>query len=135
MKKTRGMKGEAARLKARTLLERLHLEDELNKKPDFVSGGQAQRASIARALSTDPDLVFLDEPTASLDPILTKEVLDTVLDLKNAGTKFVFVTHEIDFVRQFAEYVLFLDKGGIAEQGEVGILDNPETEKLRCFFE
>ena len=47
----------------------------INKKPDYVSGGQAQRASIARALSTDPELVFMDEPTASLDPILTKEVL------------------------------------------------------------
>lgn len=135
LEKTRLMQADEARFTALALLTQLHLEDEVNKKPNFVSGGQAQRASIARALSTDPELVFLDEPTASLDPILTKEVLDTVLDLKDRGTKFIFVTHEINFVRQFAEYVLFMDEGSIAEQGEVGILDNPQTEKLQNFLE
>lgn len=134
LEKTRGMKREDAATKALALLKQLQLEDEVHKKPDYVSGGQAQRASIARALSTDPELVFMDEPTASLDPILTKEVLDTVLDLKDSGTKFVFVTHELNFVRQFADYVLFMDEGGIAEQGEVKILDNPKTEKLKCFL-
>lgn len=134
LEKTYRMPAGEAKEKALGLLRRLHLEDELSKKPRFVSGGQAQRASIARALSTDPELVFMDEPTAALDPILTREVLDAVLDLKKSGTKFVFVTHEISFVRQFAEYVLFMDEGGIAEQGEVGILDNPETEKLQNFL-
>jgi polar amino acid transport system ATP-binding protein len=134
LEKTRGMRAEEAKAKAAGLLKQLHLDDEVNKKPEFVSGGQAQRASIARALSTDPELVFMDEPTASLDPILTKEVLDTVMDLKVSGTEFVFVTHEVNFVRQFAEYVLFMDEGSIAEQGEVDILDNPKTEKLKYFL-
>ena len=55
------------------------------------------------------------------------------MDLKDSGTKFVFVTHEIHFVRQFAEYVLFMDEGGIAEQGEVGILDSPENGTIKVF--
>ena len=63
------------------------------------------------------------------------EVLDAVLDLKSSGTKFVFVTHEIKFVRQFAEYVLFMDDGVVAEQGVVEILDAPKTEALRRFLE
>lgn len=88
--------------KAMHLLSRLHLEDKVNKRPKFVSGGQAQRASIARALATEPEIVFMDEPTAALDPILTKEVLDAVIELKRLGTQLVFVTHEINFVRQFA---------------------------------
>ncbi|MBI9102613.1 MAG: amino acid ABC transporter ATP-binding protein [Spirochaetales bacterium] len=134
LEKTRGMAAEKANNQAMNLLKRLHLEEEASKKPNFVSGGQAQRASIARALATEPELVFMDEPTASLDPILTREVLDAVLGLKSTGTKFIFVTHEIDFVRQFAEYVLFMDEGDIAEHGEVDILNTPQTKELERFL-
>jgi polar amino acid transport system ATP-binding protein len=135
LEKIQKLSVKVAEEKAMKLLTRLNLEDEVNKRPKFVSGGQAQRASIARALATDPELVFMDEPTAALDPILTKEVLDTVLDLKHSGTSFVFVTHEIHFVRKFAEYVIFMDEGKIAEQGTPEILDNPKTEKLKKFLE
>lgn len=124
----------ASEEKARDLLIRLQLKDVLHKLPGYVSGGQAQRASIARALSTDPEIVFMDEPTAALDPLLTKEVLDAVLELREAGTQFVFVTHEISFVRKFAEYVLFLEDGGIVEQGNVSLLDNPQSAALKKFL-
>jgi len=120
---------------ATKLLKQLHLGNELYKRPRFVSGGQAQRASIARALATDPKIVFMDEPTAALDPILTKEVLDAVLDLKETGTKFVFVTHELSFVKRFAEYVIFMDEGNILEEGPVAILNNPKTEDLKQFLQ
>jgi ABC-type polar amino acid transport system ATPase subunit len=134
LEKSRGLNREDANAKADALLMQMQLVDEADKKPAFVSGGQAQRGSIARALATEPELLFMDEPTASLDPILTKDVTDAVLALKITGTRFVFVTHEINFVRQFAEYVLFMDDGVIAEQGEVDILDRPKTEKLKRFL-
>jgi len=133
LEKTRGHSNEQAEKKAITLLNRLHLHGEIHKLPPFISGGQAQRASIARALSTDPDILFLDEPTAALDPILSAEVLDSILELKESGTTFIFVTHEIDFVRNFADYIVFMDQGEIVEEGPVEILNNPKTGILKSF--
>jgi len=120
---------------SKRILTKLHLEDEMDKKPKFVSGGQAQRASIARAFVTDPKIIFMDEPTAALDPILTKEVLDTVVDLKDTGTDFIFVTHELSFVSDFADYVVFMNAGEIIEHGSVDILRNPKTKDLRRFLQ
>ncbi|MDC7227607.1 MAG: ATP-binding cassette domain-containing protein [Spirochaetales bacterium] len=134
LEKTRGLSSSDAEQRAIAQLTQLQLEDQIYKKPAFVSGGQAQRASIARALSTDPEIVFMDEPTAALDPILTNEVLEAVLNLKSSGTKFIFVTHELDFVRKFAEYIIFLDDGVIKEHGPVETLKNPATEKLEQFL-
>ncbi len=115
------------------LLKRFHLSKEIHKKPSEISGGQAQRASIVRAIAPQPDLLFFDEPTASLDPILTYEVLDTIESLKKGGTKFLMVTHEMDFVRKSADYVVFLDDGKIIEQGPVAILEQPRTQLLKSF--
>ena len=85
--------------RADELLNILHLSGHEHKLPAKVSGGQAQRASIARALSTNPDILLLDEPTASLDPVLTHEVLAAIQELKSLGKDFIFVTHEIAFVK------------------------------------
>lgn len=116
------------------LLAKLYLTEIQNNKPHEISGGQAQRASIARALSTDPSLMFLDEPTAALDPILTREVLNAVNDLKENGREFIFVTHEIDFLRKFADYIIFMQKGTIVEHGPEEILENPRTTELAHFL-
>ena len=134
LEKIRGMKKEDAGRKADTLLELLHLSEQKDKKPAKVSGGQAQRASIARALSTDPDLILLDEPTASLDPVLTHEVLTAIQELKTLGKDFIFVTHEIAFVKSFADYVIFIDDGSIIEHGGPDILSRPNTDKLKAFL-
>lgn len=134
LEKRRKVSSDKAYEIARALFARLQLSGEMHKKPRFVSGGQAQRASIVRALSTNPEIVFMDEPTASLDPILTKEVLNTVFDLKKTGTKFIFVTHEINFVKKFADYIIFMNEGEIIEKGKIGILTNPQTEKLKKFL-
>lgn len=134
LEKTRGMSPQEAKEIAIKNLELLHLGDQVQKLPKNVSGGQAQRASIARALSINPNLIFLDEPTASLDPILTYEVLQAVQELKGLGKDFVFVTHVMSFVRDFADYVIFMDKGEIVEQGTVDILDHPEHESFREFM-
>ncbi len=119
---------------AMNLLSRLQIEKEADKKPHEVSGGQAQRASIARALATDPQLMFLDEPTAALDPILTQEVLKAVVSLKNDGRDFIFITHEIAFLREFADYVIFLKEGKILEHGDRSCLENPKTAELTEFL-
>lgn len=135
LEKTRGYTTEDASEAALSYLNMLHLEDQINKLPKNVSGGQAQRAAIARALSINPDIIFLDEPTSSLDPILTHEVLHAIKELKGVGKDFVFVTHEISFVKDFADYVIFLNEGKIVEHGEPGILDAPKSNELMAFME
>ncbi len=132
--KIKKMKKSEAERVAVEVLTKLHLEEQQDKKPRHVSGGQAQRASIARALSTDPELLFLDEPTAALDPILTGEVLSAILELKNLGKDFIFVTHEISFLKNFADYVIFMDKGKIVEHGTIQCLSDPKTDQLRDFI-
>lgn len=134
LEKTRGYSKEDAEKVAYDNLRRLKLEDQIHKLPKNISGGQAQRASIARALSMDPDIIFLDEPTSALDPILTDEVLSAVEDLKDLGKDFIFVTHVMSFVRDFADYVIFLDKGEIVEHGSPKILDEPKTKELKEFM-
>lgn len=134
LEKTRGMDKELANEAALKYLSLLHLEDQVDKVPKNVSGGQAQRASIARALSVNPDIIFLDEPTSSLDPILTHEVLTAVEELKGLGKDFIFVTHVMSFVKDFADYVIYMDQGEIIEQGPPSILDNPKHESFKEFM-
>jgi len=134
LEKVKGKNKTEAQTRAREELSHLHLEDQVDKKPDHVSGGQAQRASIARALATDPDIIFMDEPTAALDPLLSKEVLQAVLALKSSGKAFVFVTHELDFLQGFADYVIFMDQGQVVEQGPVAILKAPQSDQLQEFL-
>ncbi|MDT8336971.1 MAG: ATP-binding cassette domain-containing protein [Candidatus Izemoplasmatales bacterium] len=134
LEKTRGKTKEEAESIALKYLHLLHLETQVNKLPKNVSGGQAQRASIARALSIDPKIIYLDEPTASLDPILTHEVLTAVEELKCLGKEFVFVTHVLSFVKDFADYVIFMHDGLIHEHGTPEILDEPKTIQLSEFM-
>ncbi len=134
LEKTRGIEKAEAESIALKYLAMLHLEDQVNKLPKNVSGGQAQRASIARALSVNPDIIFLDEPTSSLDPILTHEVLTAVEELKGLGKDFIFVTHVMSFVRDFADYVIFMDQGEIVEMGDPSILDHPKSDALKAFI-
>lgn len=134
MEKIKKMDKTDAEKRVKELLCQFQIEDNANKKPSEVSGGQAQRASIARAISTNPEIIFLDEPTASLDPLLTKEVLNSVKTLKKSGIEFIFITHEMDFLKDFADLVIFMEKGKIIEFGEIDILKNPKTEKLQQFL-
>lgn len=134
LEKTRNFTKEEAKDCADKYLDLLKLKDQAHKLPKHVSGGQAQRASIARALSINPEIIFLDEPTSSLDPILTDEVLSAIEDLKGLGKDFVFVTHVMSFVKAFADYVIYLEDGRIAEQGSSDILEHPKTESLKNFM-
>jgi ABC-type polar amino acid transport system ATPase subunit len=134
LEKTRGYDKKSAYDIALKQLSLLHLEDQIHKLPKNVSGGQAQRASIARALSLNPDLIFLDEPTSALDPILTYEVLTAIEELKGLGKDFIFVTHVMSFVKDFADYVIYMDQGQIIEHGSPTLLDHPQSESLQSFM-
>ncbi len=135
LEKTRGMEKTQAIALARKNLDALQLTDQTQKLPKNVSGGQAQRASIARALALDPDVIFLDEPTASLDPILTHEVLMSVKKLRDLGKDFVFATHVISFVQDFADYIIFMENGKIVEHGTPNILQSPKTVAFKEYMQ
>jgi ABC-type polar amino acid transport system ATPase subunit len=134
LEQTRGKSKEEAEAIALSQLAALRLEDQVDKLPKNVSGGQAQRGSLARALAMDPEIIFLDEPTSSLDPILTHEVLSAVEELRDSGKQFIFVTHVMNFVKEFADYVIFMELGNIVEQGPVSILHSPQTTSLKEFM-
>lgn len=125
---------ETAKKQAEKLLTQLFMDKQKDKLPSEVSGGQAQRASIARALATEPELIFLDEPTAALDPQLTQEVLQAVDQLKTSGISFIFITHEMKFLRNFADYFIYMNEGTIVEHGNITQLDKPETTELELFL-
>ncbi len=133
LEKTRGFSKEDAEARAVQMLTKVKLFDQKDKKPNTVSGGQAQRASIARALSTDASFLFLDEPTAALDPILAYEVIETIKGLKNSGADIFLVTHELNLVKEIADYFVFMDDGRIIEQNEIEGLNTPKTDLLKEF--
>lgn len=124
----------SATRKVKDLLEKFGLAEHMDKYPYMLSGGQQQRVSIVRSLAVDAEIFFFDEPTSALDPILTKEVLDMVKDLRTLGKKFFIVTHEVGFARKVADYVIFLDEGKIIEEGPIEILDNPVSEAFKGFL-
>jgi polar amino acid transport system ATP-binding protein len=106
----------------------------VNKHAGQLSGGQSQRVSIVRSLSLDPEVMFLDEPTSALDPVLTQEVLKTILKLREEKMNFVIVTHEILFAKKAADYIIFMKEGKIIEMGDVEILDSPRTDELKVYL-
>ncbi len=134
LEKIKRMEKKRAVKKVEDLLEKFSLLEHKNKYPYMLSGGQQQRVSIVRSLAVDAELFFFDEPTSALDPVLTKEVLDMIKELRALGKKFFIVTHEIAFARNVADYVFFLENGKIKEQGDVKILDAPETEEFKNFL-
>ncbi|OJV63152.1 MAG: glutamine ABC transporter ATP-binding protein [Clostridiales bacterium 38-18] len=134
LEKVHGRVREEAILEVNSLLNQFGLIEHADKRPHQMSGGQAQRASIVRALAIAPELVLLDEPTSSLDPILTHEVLNAIKLLAEQKKDFVIVTHEIGFAREVADYIIFMEDGKIIEHGTKDILLKPQTQKLKDFL-
>lgn len=116
------------------LLRQFDLAEHQMKLPHQLSGGQSQRVSIVRALAIQPELILLDEPTSSLDPILTYEVLTAVKKLADQKKDFIIVTHEIGFAKNIADYIIFMQDGRIIEHGTNNILQYPKTKELRSFL-
>lgn len=121
--------------RARAALGLLGLGDRERNTPGQLSGGQQQRVAIARALAMDPKLMLFDEPTSALDPELVGEVLDVMKDLAESGMTMIVVTHEMNFAREVANTVYFLDSGVIEESGDPReVLTSPRSERLRGFL-
>jgi polar amino acid transport system ATP-binding protein len=121
--------------RGRHLLDRVGLADKFDEYPARLSGGQQQRVAIARALAMNPKLMMFDEPTSALDPELVKEVLDVMRDLAGIGMTMIVVTHEIEFARDVANRVVFMDAGVVVEEGPPSeVLDNPRHERTKRFL-
>lgn len=120
---------ELAEARALKVLEQVELSDFIHSRPQDLSGGQMQRVAIARALAIDPALMLLDEPTASLDPILVGEVLKVMEQLtKDRDKSLLIVTHEVAFARKVADRIVLMDQGVIVEEGEPEkIFQNPQS--------
>jgi ABC-type polar amino acid transport system ATPase subunit len=116
-------------------LQRVGLLDQADKHPAQLSGGQQQRVAIARTLCTRPQVVLFDEPTASLDPEMVNEVLQTMESLAGEGMTMMIVTHEMGFARRVADRVIFMDQGQIIEAAApAAFFDSPQSPRLRSFL-
>jgi polar amino acid transport system ATP-binding protein len=121
--------------KAAELLDKVNLLDKANVYPAFLSGGQQQRVAIVRALVMDPKVMLFDEPTSALDPELTGEVLKVIGELAIRGRTSIIVTHELNFAREVADKIVFMDGGKVVEEGTAAeVLDNPKTDRTRAFI-
>ena len=119
---------------ARELLRKMGLEDREKAYPYQLSGGQQQRVSIARALAMKPKILFFDEPTSALDPELTGEILKIIKDLAAERMTMVIVTHEMNFAKNVSDYVVFMDKGIIVEEGKPEDVFNSENPRMKEFL-
>ena len=121
--------------KAIELLKRVGLEDKKDVYPNSLSGGQKQRVAIARALANSPEVLLFDESTSALDPEMVKEVLDVIKELSEEGLTMLIVTHEMNFAKEVADKVIFMDGGVVLEEGTPSeIFDNPKEERTKEFF-
>jgi ABC-type polar amino acid transport system ATPase subunit len=131
----RHMTKEAATAKALQLMRRVGLEDKADYYPEEMSGGQQQRTAIARALAMDPTAMLFDEPTSALDPELVHEVLEVMRQLRDDGMTMIIVTHEMNFARQVANRILFMDRGVIVEEDTPDrLLGSPREPRTRAFL-
>lgn len=120
---------------ARELIAKMGLEGNEDKVPCQLSGGQQQRVSIARALCMNPEVVFFDEPTSALDPELTAEVLKVIKKLAAEHMTMVIVTHEMQFARDVADRIVFMDGGVIVEEGPAEqVVNNPQHQRTKEFL-
>jgi ABC-type polar amino acid transport system ATPase subunit len=126
---------EQARRRGRQLLAQVGLAEKAESYPEELSGGQQQRVAIARALAMDPKAMLFDEVTSALDPELVAEVLTVMRDLARGGMTMLIVTHEMNFARQVAGRVIFMDHGVIVEQGQPAeIFEAPRESRTRDFL-
>jgi polar amino acid transport system ATP-binding protein len=134
-RKVAGVPAAQAQDEARALLDRFGLAGKADEYPDRLSGGQAQRVAIVRALAMQPELMLFDEITSALDPLLVGEVLDAVRDLMTGGLTIVMATHEMGFAREVADRVCFLHDGIVREQGTPEqIFTDPQEPTTREFL-
>ncbi len=135
LKVVKHLSDEEATKIARNELAKVGLADRENHYPRHLSGGQKQRVALARALAMKPEVLLLDEPTSALDPELVGEVEASIVRSARAGQTMILVSHDMSFVRQVSDRVLFLDKGHIIEEGTPDeIFNHPKNERTKEFF-
>ena len=116
-------------------LTSVNMQDRMNYRVSELSGGQKQRVAIARALCMNPEIILFDEPTSALDPEMVDEVLNVMKKLASSGMTMIVVTHEMNFAKNVANKVVFMDKGYIVESGSPkDIFENPKTDRLKEFL-
>jgi arginine/ornithine transport system ATP-binding protein len=121
--------------KAKAVLERVGMYERRDYYPAHISGGQQQRAAIARALAMEPEVMLFDEPTSALDPELVGEVLKVIRSLAEEGRTMIVVTHEMAFARDVSSEVIFLHQGQIEERGKPSqLFTNPASIRLQEFL-
>lgn len=123
-----------AKKKAMELLDSIDLKDKANYYPEQLSGGQKQRVAIVRTLIMNPDIILFDEPTSALDPEMVGEVLDLIMEVAKKGITMIVVSHEMNFVKNFASRVLFFDEGKISFDGTVDEMNNCKDNRRLSEF-
>lgn len=135
MVSVRGMTKQEATEKASEILAAIGLSEKRNNYPSQLSGGQQQRIGIGRALAVNPKVMLIDEPTSSLDPELVGEVLNLLYKLAKEHMTMIIATHEMEFARHIADYVIFIDEGEIVEEGKPeDFFGNPKTQRAKQFL-
>jgi len=120
---------------AEIALEKVGLSDRKDHLPNELSGGQKQRVAIARAMALEPQVMLFDEPTSALDPELVGDVLEVMRDMKAAGITMLVVSHEMNFAREAADRVIFMDNGSIIEEGPPEkIFTAPTNPRTKSFL-
>ena len=117
------------------MLDKVGMTERAYHYPDLLSGGQQQRVAIARALAINPEVILFDEPTSALDPELTGEVLEVMRQLAYDGSTMVVVTHEMEFARKVADWVVFMADGVVVEEGKPEeFFTSPKNERTIQFL-
>lgn len=118
------------------MLEKVGMLERKDAYPINLSGGQQQRVAIARAIALNPDIIYFDEPTSALDPELIGEVLEVIKQLALEKRTMIIVSHEMNFVRNISNKIIFMDNGEIVEEGNPNdIFENPKQERTKEFLD
>ncbi len=134
-RKVLGISAQESIQNARMFLDKVGLLEKAEAYPEQLSGGQKQRVAIARSLCMKPQIILFDEPTSALDPELVGEVLGVMRQLAEEGMTMVVVTHEMQFAREVANRVIFLNQGYVEEEGMARqVLTNPQSDRLKTFL-
>ena len=129
------MKKDTAEKRAKELLKHIGLSSKINAYPASLSGGQKQRIAIIRAMMLSPDVLLFDEPTSALDPESIEDVLSLIRELAGRGMTIMIVTHEMNFAKEIATRIVFIDKGKIIEEGKPNeFFAHPKTERVKEFL-
>lgn len=128
------MDDKTAYKKGMELLENVGLKEKANVYPSSLSGGQKQRVSIVRTLMMNPDIILFDEPTSALDPEMVQEVLELIREVSKMGKTMIIVSHEMSFVRDISNRILFLDDGKIIFDGKNKDFFNSDNERIKSFL-